>query len=226
LFGLQKRTDNTSNAVGINFYMTEIISFIMYFISAIAAIFFSDFFKPYLNKKAKNFATKEDFQHILEHQQITTHSIEEIKTTISKNLWYEQKFIEKRAEYFILIISVLKNIQIILTLQELHFSQQNSEHDTSIPKSDEFINLSKKRDELFDEFCKKIGGASIYFSNDTKISIDNLIHTTVVDLNFCSNYLEFLEKFKIATSETYTLILLDTKKIFTQMGLDKTIQCA
>lgn len=54
----------------------------------------------YLKAKADNFAMKEDFNKLLEQQKQTTKELEEIKTSVTHDLWLKQRRWEARREIY------------------------------------------------------------------------------------------------------------------------------
>ena len=52
----------------------------------------------YLSEKDKRYATKEDFDNILQELRRTTHASEEVKAQIAGGLWLEQKRWDQRRE--------------------------------------------------------------------------------------------------------------------------------
>lgn len=64
----------------------------------------------YLEKKAVNFATKEDFKEILELEKITTREIESIKGQISTGAWIDQRRWDLKRELYSKLLEVFHEL--------------------------------------------------------------------------------------------------------------------
>ncbi|MEW8626869.1 MAG: hypothetical protein AB2551_14020 [Candidatus Thiodiazotropha sp.] len=108
------------------------------------------FIPKYLNKKAENFATKEDFNQLLELEKSTTREIESIKGQISKGVWIDQRRWDLKRELY---------ANLLETFHELRKTTANVAATYSPDQDKEFMKRNKdfydgqkaRQRELLDE---------------------------------------------------------------------------
>lgn len=88
-----------------------------YFIIAIISFFMAGlgvFISSYIKEKGKNYATKEDFQELLNQTKRTTKETESIKLEISKHGWLESKQWELRFKVYSEILQSLSEWRVAI----------------------------------------------------------------------------------------------------------------
>ena len=90
-------------------------------------VFLSGFAGSYMGQKGKNYATKEDFDEILDQLKETTKITEEIKAQISKEEWLEKKKWEYKQGIYAELISLLHSLQ--LEMSSLSYLIENDQEE-------------------------------------------------------------------------------------------------
>lgn len=104
----------------------------------------------YLKKKAENFATKEDFQKILELEKITTREIESIRGQISTGTWIDQRRWDLKRELYSKLLEVFHELRkTTINVATTYSPEQDKDF---IERNKEFYDGQKKKQrELLDE---------------------------------------------------------------------------
>lgn len=69
------------------------------------------FLTAYAKKRAENFATKEDFDHLMQQVRRQTKETEEIKSEIAKESWIDQRRWDFKREVYSQLLAVLEEIR-------------------------------------------------------------------------------------------------------------------
>ena len=126
----------------------------------------------YLNKKAENFATKEDFSQLLELEKTTTREIESIKGQISKGVWIDQRRWDLKRELY---------AELLETFHELRKTTANVAATYSPEQDQEFIERNKefydgqktRQRELLDEAGRLTAVAALIIHEKALGTIDS-----------------------------------------------------
>lgn len=104
----------------------------------------------YLEKKAVNFATKEDFKEILELEKITTREIESIKGQISTGAWIDQRRWDLKRELYSKLLEVFHELR--KTTANVATAYSPEQDKDFMERNKEFYDGQKRKQfELLDE---------------------------------------------------------------------------
>lgn len=104
----------------------------------------------YLNKKAENFATREDFQNLLDQEKVTTREVEAIKGQISTAMWIDQRRWDLRRELYYKLLEVFHELRKATAYVAATYSTEQDKE--LIAQNKAFYDGQKNRQrELLDE---------------------------------------------------------------------------
>jgi hypothetical protein len=82
----------------------------------------------YLDRKAANLATKEDFDQLLELEKKSTREIEAIKGEVSKSTWLEQRRWDLRRDVYVELLEALYEFQLLSGSLSAWYAPGNLDH--------------------------------------------------------------------------------------------------
>ncbi len=108
-------------------------------VAALIGAAFGAFFSSCLKRKGENYATKEDFEKILEQVKKTTHETESIKVELSRGNWINQQQWMLRERYYAGLLDGLYTLKSSLESLQTWYIEPGSEHrDTEFEKTESF----------------------------------------------------------------------------------------
>lgn len=125
----------------------------------------------YLKKKAENFATKEDFQEILELEKITTREIESIRGQISTGAWIDQRRWDLKRELYSKLLEVFHELRkTTISVATTYSPEQDKDF---IERNKEFYDGQKKKQrELLDEAGRLTAVAALIVDEKALNAVD------------------------------------------------------
>jgi len=191
------------------------------FWSYILAALFSPvgaFFGAYFKRKAENRAADENFKTLRDQLQKTTRDTEEIKNALSREAWITQQHWNIRERFYSELVTNLALLKLFLKDQVDYFDQPGSEHNASIDKSPHFERLALQGAEAFAKVREHVGPASIFLSEKTIKSLQDLFsdHWSISMNAVCTA--EYVSEFLNSVSGAYSAVLTEARH---ELGNDR-----
>ena len=125
----------------------------------------------YLNKKAENFATKEDFRELLEMEKVTTREIELIKGKISTEVWVDQRRWDLKRELYSKLLEVFHELR--KTTANVATTYSPNEDKEFIERNREFYDKQKRKQlELLEEAGRLAAVSALIIDKEAVNAID------------------------------------------------------
>lgn len=172
------------------------------------SLFVKLFLPDYLGEKAKNLATREDFNMLLEQLKRATEETERIKAKLSSRHWLSQQQWSIRDRHYAGLLASITQLRLSLEDRNDHFAEPGSEHDSSFDENEYFTQLSRQGHEAYLKLREQIGPASVFLSDKTIEALENLIsehwHTSVDAVSTAEYVSTFLQIVNVAYSSVLT----------------------
>jgi len=163
----------------------------------------------YLNEKAKNFATKEDFSELLEFEKITTKEIESIKGQISKGIWVDQRRWDLKRELYTNLLETFHELK--KTSAHVAASYSPNRDKDFIEKNKEFYDKQKKRQfELLDEAGRLTAISALIISDESLNAIENFKKESII-LDSENDGYKYMLTLSDNSDSAYRLLLEEAK---------------
>lgn len=95
----------------------------------------------YLKRKGEDHAAKESFESLREQMRKTTQETESIRQSLSEANWRRQQEWTIREQRYMTLVACLTKFKISLEDRSEYYMEPGSSHDTSIERSDHFMQL-------------------------------------------------------------------------------------
>jgi hypothetical protein len=174
--------------------------------------FVSVFLIAYLKKKAKNLATKEDYELLLVHIKRTTEETEGIKVELAKTNWLHQQNWSLKKEYYSGFLEALYSLQLSLSCRLDYYIEPGSVfRDNEISENECF----KKQSRIGSDQLKKIqllrGPAAIVISKRAIEALDDVYAVDWQASNFSVFNKEYLDELNASVESAYQVILEESR---------------
>lgn len=125
----------------------------------------------YLNKKAENFATKEDFRELLEMEKVTTKEIELIRGKISTEVWVDQRRWDLKRELYSKLLEVFHELRkTTANVATTYLPNQDKEF---IERNREFYDKQKRKQlELVEEAGRLVAVSALVIDKEAINAVD------------------------------------------------------
>ncbi len=171
------------------------------------------FLGAYLKKKAENFATKEDFDLLLEQLKKTTSETESIKIELSKGNWLHQQSWQLKEKYYSEILNALYQYkQSVSACLDFYMVPGSEYSEGEIQKQKSYIKSSKKSKAAWEILEQNKGAAEIVLHKDAIEALNKLRSKEWQAFNFEATHdKEYLKIVLEAAIKSYEKILKSAK---------------
>lgn len=146
------------------------------------------FLPAYLNAKGRNFATREDFNKLLEQVKRTTEETESIKSELARRHWLNQQQWIIRESHYTDLLSDLTKLRLSLEDRSNYYMEPGSERDAGRTENQHFRELCRVGQESLGAVREQIGPASVFLSDKTIAALETLVHEhwNVAEFSVCT----------------------------------------
>ena len=167
------------------------------------------FIPKYLNKKAENFATKEDFNQLLELEKTTTREIESIKGQISKGVWIDQRRWDLKRELYTNLLETYHELR--KTTANVAATYSPDQDKEFIERNKEFYDGQKTRQrELLDEAGRLTAVAALIIDEKALGAIDSF-RTESILLGTEDDPYKYMVSLSDSADRAYRLLLSEAR---------------
>ena len=167
------------------------------------------FIPKYLNKKAENFATKEDFNQLLELEKTTTREIESIKGQISKGVWIDQRRWDLKRELYTNLLETFHELR--KTTANVAATYSPDQDKEFIERNKEFYDGQKTRQrELLDEAGRLTAVAALIIDGKALGAIDSFRKESIL-LGAEDDPYKYMLSLSDSADRTYRLLLSEAR---------------
>ena len=167
------------------------------------------FIPRYLNQKAENFATKEDFCQLLELEKTTTREIESIKGQISKGVWIDQRRWDLKRELYTNLLETFHELRkTTANVAATYFPEQDKEF---MERNKVFYDEQKtKQRELLDEAGRLTAVAALIIHENALSAIDSFRKESIL-LGAEEDPYKYMLALSDRADRTYRLLLSEAR---------------
>lgn len=146
------------------------------------------YYGSYIKRKAEDRATQENFDKLREQLRITTQDTEEIKITLSRNIWLNQQHWAIREQHYMSLLTHLTKLKLSLQDRDSYYMEPGSEYDSSRSEGEHFQELARVGHESYQAIRELIGPASVFLSDKAIESLEQLVHDhwSVAEFSVCT----------------------------------------
>jgi hypothetical protein len=184
-----------------------VLYLVSFFLSLLGA-----FLGAYVKRKGEHLATKEDFEDLLTQVRKTTQATEQIKVTLSSNVWFSQQQWVIREKHYVDLLRHLWLLKNAMRDQDMYFREPGSEHNESyISKQPHFIALTERADKAYQTIRELMGPAAIFLSKETMGALGRLVsgHEAVAEQSMCTA--EYVSEASNLAQVAYDAVLAEAK---------------
>ena len=170
------------------------------------------FFISYAQTKGKNFATKEDFNELLEQIRQTTRETESIKQAITTESWRRNKRWELTERYYTELLESLTKLQTTLSERADYFVHPGSEHREDLAENEHYQTQAYLGNEAYARIELIRGPAALVVSEAAQTALEDLSRNYWHIEQDAMCQADFVnDAFKLV-SETFTRILEEARR--------------
>lgn len=159
----------------------DLLSYVIIAVVSLVSGLIGAFGASYIKEKGKNYATKEDFDALLEQTKLTTHETEAIKASIGKSGWRESKQWELRYTIYTEILQSLAEWRIALTRAHVVLYENDGSAKKELTEEDnnKIRDATQMTASVLLKLAKIEAISEMVLSNDKAERVRNLVNETV-----------------------------------------------
>ena len=184
----------------------------------IVALMLKSFLSSYMAEKARNLATREDFDLLLEQLRKTTQETESIRNELSSRHWLRQQNWSRREQFYLDLLSELTKLQASLTDRNAYFMEPGAEYNSSIPEQPHYLKLMEQGHAAYQRIQELVGPAAVFLSERSVNILRKLIGDYWEAAEFSSHHAEFLSSAVQDVDYAYVEVLAEAKSELTATG--------
>ncbi|MDD4929502.1 MAG: hypothetical protein PHP85_09520 [Gallionella sp.] len=177
----------------------------------VVVLVFKSFISSYMSEKARNLATREDFDHLLEQLRKSTRETESIRNELSSSHWLRQQNWSRREQFYLDLLSELTRLHISLTDRNNYYMEPGSEYNSSIPEQPHYQKLTGQGHAAYQKIQELVGPAAVFLSERSLNILRKLIGDYWEAAEFSSHHAEFLGSAVQNVDYAYVEILAEAK---------------
>ncbi len=182
------------------------------YLSVLFLTFVGGFLGAYLKRKGENFATKEDFDSLLNQVKETTIATESIKVDLAKGSWLHQQSWHLKEKYYSGLLEELYKLRESLSARLDCYMEPGSEHhDAEINNTDHYKRQARVGLNSIQRVRELYGPAGMVISSQSVKALDNFNNANWHAGNFSACSKDYLDDVYSSVDETYRVILAQAR---------------
>jgi len=192
-------------------FNSEVLTSLFLSTLLIISSFLGAFFASYMKKKGESFATREDFEKLLEQTKRTTKETELVKQELANHGWVSQQQWQLKERYYSEILENLYKFKITLDDRSDFFLEPGSEHHTSYQSNEHYQHHQRQGSNALEKVYRLSGSGAIVISEAASNALSELRSDQWVNSHHTMCEAEFISKSLENVNHIYTVVLSEAK---------------